>query len=305
MGERGEGAARYALRADRSPSAHLSAGQRERSLRAKVYDAVDGEVDSWVEWSILGLIVANVLAFLIGTVVYKSHKKADPEFPCPTDASCVTYAEHWQGPLDAFELFSVLVFSIEYVLRVWACMENPEFSRYGSVVGRLSYLSSFYALVDLFAIAPYYLSALGLVRDVDFTTALRVFRLIRLLKAEKYLRAFSLLDDVISENGTLLVACVYYALMVWVLFSTAMYYIERYNPEIAQYYQSIPDAMLPTALMLTGEFPITEFSPLGRFVAASMAVLAVAFFALPTAVLGSGFIRAVERARGIEEGEVE
>ena len=64
--------------------------------------------------------------------------------------------------------------------------------------------------------------------------------------------------------------------------------------------QSIPSALFPTLLMLTGEFPIADFTAPGRFIAGFIAVVAVAIFAVPTAVLGSGFVKAVQRARQME-----
>ena len=47
--------------------------------------------------------------------------------------------------------------------------------------------------------------------------------------------------------------------------------------------------------MLTGEYPVTDFTPLGKIVASIIAVVAVAFFAIPTAVISSGFVKAVEQ----------
>merc|ERR1712017_2912 len=69
---------------------------------------------------------------------------------------------------------------------------------------------------------------------------------------------------------------------------------------VSQYYTSIPAALFPTTLMLTGEFPLSDFTPLGQFFACIIAVCAVAIFAVPTAVLGSGFVKAVQDAQGKE-----
>jgi hypothetical protein len=54
--------------------------------------------------------------------------------------------------------------------------------------------------------------------------------------------------------------------------------------------------MFPTLLMLTGEFPLANFTPLGQVVAGFVAVVAVAIFAVPTSVLGAGFTQAVQRS---------
>lgn len=54
--------------------------------------------------------------------------------------------------------------------------------------------------------------------------------------------------------------------------------------------------MFPTLLMLTGEFPLANFSPLGQIIAGFVAVVAVAIFAVPTSVLGAGFTHAVQQS---------
>lgn len=80
---------------------------------------------------------------------------------------------HW------FDVFSVIIFTGEFLLRLYLAPEDPEFS--GSRFPRLRYLRSPYALIDLAAIAPFYLSA---VVDVD----LRVLRALRLLRIFKLFR---------------------------------------------------------------------------------------------------------------------
>ncbi|KAA8498115.1 Potassium voltage-gated channel subfamily KQT member 5 [Porphyridium purpureum] len=270
-----------------------------RTMRAKMYELVDGEFDSWAEYAMMVLIVLNVVMFVVGTLVVDDGSKASGkpghDMLCVGTKRCVTLSDAFVGVFSVFEIVSVALFSLEYVLRLWCCVENEqEYGRHGPVLGRLKYMSNGYALIDLFAILPFYLALFGVIRHVRFSTTLRALRLARLLKAEKYLQAFSLLEIVLKENGTLLVACAYYAGIVLMVFSVIMYYLERYNPETAVYFQSIPDSMFPTLVMLTGEFPITEFTTPGRIVAACIALAGVAFFAIPTAVIGSGFIRAVE-----------
>lgn len=64
--------------------------------------------------------------------------------------------------------------------------------------------------------------------------------------------------------------------------------------ESEHYFNSIPSSMFPCLLMLTGEFPIGDFTTAGKWVAGAMAIIAVAFFAIPTAILGSAFIQVME-----------
>ncbi|KAA8491871.1 Potassium voltage-gated channel subfamily KQT member 4 [Porphyridium purpureum] len=281
-----------------SAAADEESAPRRGGLQAWVFDLVEGDIDSWFEYSILALIAVNVLMFICGTIVVGGFSP-DGEPPLSAEAA-FTLDEKYDTFFEAFELFSVCVFTIEYVLRLWSCTADPKYGSKGPFRGRFAYMTSFFCIVDLLAIAPYWLNVLGVVGEVDFSTAFRIFRLIRLLKAEKYVNAFSLLDDVLAENSTLLIATLYYAVLMLVVCSTALYLTERFNPDNAKYFQSIPDAMFPTTLMLTGEYPLVDFTVAGRWIAAFIAVIAVAFFAVPTGVLGSGFVKAVERAKGLE-----
>ncbi|KAI0561941.1 Ion transport protein [Gracilaria domingensis] len=134
----------------------------------------------------------------------------------------------------------------------------------------------------------------------DFTTAFRVFRLIRLLKADKYLRAFSLLGKVLAENATLLIASSFYALLIWIVSATGLYLVEMDNPALGRHFQSIPQSLFPVLLMLTGEFPLADFSPWGQVIASGIAVVAVAIFAVPSALLASSFVKAMQESTGQE-----
>jgi voltage-gated potassium channel len=194
----------------------------------------------------------------------------------------------------------VVIFSVEYILRIWACIEFEDVAEKGPIRGRLFYATRFFPLVDFVSIAPYWGYMLAGSESPDFTTALRCFRLIRLLKAEKYLRSFATLATVLAENSTLLVASSFYAVLMWLIFATALYVAEVDNPANGTHFQSIPQAMFPVLLMLTGEFPLADFTPIGQVIAGSIAVVAVAIFAVPSAVLASGFIKALQGASGKE-----
>lgn len=108
------------------------------------------------------------------------------------------------------------------------------------------------------------------------------------------------MGDVLRENSTLLVASSFYAFLAWVLSATALYMVETDNPLLGTHFQSIPQAMFPVLLMLTGEFPMADFTAIGQVIAGFIAVIAVAIFAVPSALLASGFIKAVSTSVGKE-----
>ena len=198
------------------------------------------------------------------------------------------------------EWTSVAIFTVEYILRIWACVEFAWVEKHGPVFGRIRYALTFFPLVDLVSIAPNLVSLTFLLEGEtpDFTTAARIVRLVRVFKTDKYINAFGLLGKVLYDNRMLLIATSFYSMLCWVIAASLLYFTEVNNPELGSFFQSIPQAMFPTLLMLTGEFPMADFTPIGQVIAGFIAVVAVAIFAVPTGVLGSGFIQAVQESSG-------
>ena len=69
------------------------------------------------------------------------------------------------------------------------------------------------------------------------------------------------------------------------------YYAERNNPNVSvsKYYTSIPASMWPTLLFLSGECPLCDFTPAGKLITVFLGLFAVAIFAIPVGVIGSGW----------------
>jgi voltage-gated potassium channel len=108
------------------------------------------------------------------------------------------------GPLlDWLEVFTVSVFTIELVLRIWACIEADPGAH--PVRQRLRFLVSFHAIVDVLAILPFYLLTFGFFGMVDMRF-LRAIRLLRILKLARYFAALNIRLTTIKENSQALAA---------------------------------------------------------------------------------------------------
>ncbi|MEY3766849.1 MAG: ion transporter [Betaproteobacteria bacterium] len=83
-----------------------------------------------------------------------------------------------------FDLITVGVFTVEYLLRLGAAPHDPEWA--GKPFARIRYVFSFYALVDLIAIAPFYFASVVAV-DVEMLRVLRLLRLMRVFKLSRYM----------------------------------------------------------------------------------------------------------------------
>lgn len=87
------------------------------------------------------------------------------------------------------------------------------------------------------------------------SSIVQFLRMFRLLRFEKYTKAFTTFDDIIRENQDVLNVTLFSALLMWILFSAVLYFCERNNPneDMANFYKSVPHAMWITLLNLSGE----------------------------------------------------
>jgi voltage-gated potassium channel len=219
-----------------------------------------------VDYSLVTLIALSVVAVIFESV--------------PSVA--VTY-----GPLlDWLEVFTVCVFTIELVLRIWASIEADPGAH--PVRQRLRFLVSFHAIVDVLAILPFYLLTFGFFGMVDMRF-LRAIRLLRILKLARYFAALNILLTTIKENSQALAAAFLILITIMLLAASGMYYFERAaQPED---FGSIPDAMWFAFATLTtvGYGDVTPITVGGKIFGALIAVVGIGMVALPTSILASGY----------------
>jgi len=192
-----------------------------------------------------------------------------------------------------FEVYTVTIFTLEYILRVWCCVESAPTGA-NHLVFRLKYMFSAAALIDLLAILPFYLMLGGFVVQADMRF-LRMFRLLRVFKLTRYSAAFDILGQALKENGKSLGAAFFILLMVMLVAATGMYYFEREaQPEA---FSSIPAAMWWAFATLTtvGYGDITPVTAGGKVFGAFITVLGLGMVALPTGILASAYTEQLRR----------
>ncbi len=191
----------------------------------------------------------------------------------------------------AFEIFSMVVFTMEYVARSWVCVEREQ---PGSMLTRrLRYAVTPMALCDLLAILPSYLW-LFFGMDLRF---FRTLRLMRIFKLTRYSSAITLLFNVFRNEAASFGAAVFILLIVMILASSGMYFVE-YEAQ-PQAFGSIPAAMwwAVAALTTVGYGDVTPITPLGKFFGACVTVVGIGMIALPSGILASGFSEQLRRRR--------
>jgi voltage-gated potassium channel len=220
------------------------------------------------------LIIVNVLAVTLETVASLVH--------------------HYHWLFSIIDLVSISIFTVEYFLRLWICTLNPHYSH--PVTGRLRYMVSIYALIDLFSFLPFYLP-LVIPFDLRFIRILRLFRLIRVMKLGRYSDAMRTFTVVVHKTKEELFLALSILLIVLVLSSTMMYYAE--NEAQPEKFDSIPAAMWWSVVTLAtvGYGDIYPITPLGKLVGGVVVVTGIAIFALPAAILSAGFIEEIQEKR--------
>lgn len=190
-----------------------------------------------------------------------------------------------------FEVVSVAVFTLEYILRIWSCIVLARFT--APVTGRLRYAIRPILLIDLLAILPAYLTMLPF--DLRFIRAVRLIRIFRLLRLQRYSVALQTMTRVLRAKKEELILTLMVLLVLLLIASSLMYYAE--NEAQPDAFSSIPAAMWwgVAALTTVGYGDIYPVTPLGRALASVIAILGIGMFALPAGILGGGFAEQISR----------
>ena len=220
-------------------------------------------------------------------------------------AVCLESVKHigneYKVAFNAFEFFSVVIFSIEYVLRVWSAPARNDLGNSTNILKRMKYIFSFTGLIDFLAIIPsilpYFFGGLDL-------RWLRVLRLLRLLKISNYSSALEDFFSAIKADWRSFSAALY--LMVIALFlSSALMYIAEHDSQ-PEKFSSIPETMWWGLITLTtvGYGDVSPVTPLGKIIGAFTAIMGVCTVALLTGIVASAFANQRAQKAAILEAEI-
>lgn len=196
-----------------------------------------------------------------------------------------------------FEIVSVVVFTIEYVMRVWT--SSLKYPDAGPVVSRIKYIFSAMALVDIASILPFYIPFLIPI-DLRVLRSLRIVRLFRLFKMNRYTTAMSTIFQVLKRKSSQLVSSVFVVGLLMIISAVLMYNIESSaQPEV---FGNAFDALWWSVATFTtvgyGDiFPVTAA---GKVLSALIALLGIGLVAVPTGIISAGFTEmiTVEKDKG-------
>ncbi|HEY4113117.1 MAG TPA: cyclic nucleotide-gated ion channel [Rhizomicrobium sp.] len=250
----------------------------DSSLRQWAYTLLEeGQLESVtgrvIEFFLIALIIANVAAVALESI------------PAIND--------RFHNFFVVFEEFSLVAYTLEYVIRVWASPEDPRVAARGPIKGRIAFVLRPLMIIDFLAFAPSYL---GLFFGIDLRV-LRIFRLFRLLKLARYSQALQALFGVFAAERSSLFASLILLLATVCLEGEMMHLAEGgIQPEKLG---TMPNAMYwaITTLATVGYGDITPITPLGKLIAAATMVTGLALFALPVGIIANGFVTGLSRRR--------
>lgn len=174
----------------------------------------------------------------------------------------------------SLEIGFTLLFTLEYLLRVWLTSKTWK------------YVLSFYGLVDLLAILPVFLSFfVANTQLLSVIRALRLLRIIRVLKLGRYLSEANFIRDSLRSSAPKIQIFLFSVLTIVLVMGTLMFVIE--GPQHG--FTSIPVSMYWAIVTLTtvGFGDITPSTPLGQFFASVIMLLGYAIIAVPTGIVTS------------------
>ncbi len=183
------------------------------------------------------------------------------------------------------DAIAVSIFSMEYCLRLYCCVEQPGYQK--AVTGRIKMAKSTSSIIDLLAIAPFFLEVfLHHLFDLRF---LRVFRLLRLLKLTRYTGATQSLSKVVAREWPVMAASAFIMLLLVVMTASLGYLFEHEaQPEK---FENIPQSIYWAVITLAsvGYGDISPITPAGRAMTIVLALIGIGIFAIPAALLSAAF----------------
>lgn len=224
---------------------------------------------------IYGLIILNVVA-----IILESYRDIRTQYG---------------NVLYLFEVISVVIFTLEYILRLW----TAEYEKYKKPIlgsNKLEFVLSKYGIIDLAAILPFYLP-LFLVLDLRVLRILRLFRLMRIFKLGRLSKSLKTINSVLKETRGDLAISVFVAFVLLILSSTLMYYFESdIQPDK---FQNIGQALWWSVATLTtvGYGDVYPVTGIGKLLSGVVALIGIGFVALPTSILSSAFVERVQDNR--------
>src|ERR1041385_3628849 len=265
-----------AIRPRGESGARMRHGSGARELRRTVYELLEqGPIGTRrtriVSRAIILLIIVNLIAVTLESVP-------------------ALEAEHGRWFI-AIEWLSLVVFTAEYITRVWVAAEHTPDRHLPPARARLKFVLSASGLVDLLAVLPFWL---GIFFALDLRFLL-VFRIVRFLKLARYSPAMRSLIEALYNERRALFGCVVILIGTTLVTASLMHLAERHaQPDK---FGTIPDAMWWAIVTLgtIGYGDVVPMTVVGKFIAGATIFCGLVMVALPVGIIATAFSDVIHR----------
>jgi len=245
-----------------------TAGDAKKPLKQRVYGVIfgyDSKAGKSFDLLLIIMISASVLAVMFDSISLQS--------------------ETLDHRLFILEWFFTLVFTLEYVLRVYSS-PKPR-----------NYVLSFYGLIDLLSILPTYLAFFFVGANyLVVIRILRVLRIFRVLKLFRYIGEANLLFGALVNARRKIFVFIFAVFNLVIVFGTLMFIIEGPDNGFTNIPQSIYWAIVTITTVGYGD--ITPHTPLGQGIAALAMICGYAIIAVPTGIIGAELMQQFQTRGG-------
>ena len=210
--------------------------------------------------------------------------------------------EQYSAYFLSFEIFSLFIFLIEYFLRISTCHYKEEFS---GKFGRLGFMMSPIMLFDAFVLFPAIITLFFPVLFVFDARVLRILRILRIIRINRYSKSLGRIIRIIVKHRKDLISAFFLIFIGVFILSTLMFYTEgKIQPEA---FKSIPHSMYWGLITVStiGYGDITPVTEIGKLLTAIGALLGVAVYTLPSALLGAAFYAEAQSKEAVHVSNLE
>ena len=248
-------------------------------MKTKIYKIISADDKGYLPSKIFDIIIMILIVESIISVILSTFSNI------PTTIS---------GIISNLEMLSIIIFTVEYLLRIWT--SDLLYPEYGKIKSRVKYIFSFMALVDLFAILPFYIPFITNV-DLRMLRLLRLIRMIRIFKLNRYTTSLSVISNVLIRKKEQLISSVFVVFILMLISSILMYYFEHdAQPDVFENaFSGLWWAIATLTTVGYGDiYPITF---LGKIISAVIALLGIGMVAVPTGIISAGFSEELEEQK--------